>query len=181
MQTLKHGTPRSPISWRIHWYLHLFSPIIVKNYMDECALLSKCPSYYRRLQATKKSSHWFCNLFHFWENFSVFMRNVSEFLHTQLLTTIYLSARGITAASWMKNLDLIRFLGIPHTILPFFASEVLDNHKSVLTSFGIKTNDDELDLPYYIYCIPRCRKIPINIHSLPVQPGVPPSLYPFSL
>ena len=28
------------------------------------------------------------------------------------------------------------------------ASEVLDNHKSVLTSFGIETSDDELDLPY---------------------------------
>ena len=45
MQTLKHGTPRSPISWRLHWYLHHFSPIILWNYMDECALLSKCPSY----------------------------------------------------------------------------------------------------------------------------------------
>ena len=82
-----------------------------------------CPAampYFRRLQARKRSSHWFCNLFHFWENFSVFMRNLSQFLQTQLLTTIYLSARGITATSWMKNLDLIRFLGIPHTILHYF-------------------------------------------------------------
>ena len=44
-KTLKHGTSRSTISWRLHWYLHLFSPIIVYNYMDKCALLSKCPSY----------------------------------------------------------------------------------------------------------------------------------------
>ena len=28
------------------------------------------------------------------------------------------------------------------------ASEVLDNHKSVLTSFGIKTSGVEIDLPY---------------------------------
>ena len=34
-----------------------------------------------------------------------------------------------------------------HTILQnFSASEVLDNHKSVLTSFGIQTTDEELDL-----------------------------------
>ena len=30
----------------------------------------------------------------------------------------------------------------------FSASEVLDNHKSVLTSFGIQANNAELDLPY---------------------------------
>ena len=39
------------------------------------------------------------------------------------------------------------------------ASEVLDNHKSVLTSFGIETSDDELDLPY-IYWIPKMHKDP---------------------
>ena len=32
----------------------------------------------------------------------------------------------------------------------FSASEVLDNHKSVLTSFGIQTNNEQLDL-LYIY------------------------------
>ena len=39
------------------------------------------------------------------------------------------------------------------------ASEVLDNHKSVLTSFGIETSDDELDLPY-IYWIPKMHTDP---------------------
>ena len=39
------------------------------------------------------------------------------------------------------------------------ASEVLDNHKSVLTSFGIQTTDEELDLPY-IYWIPKMHKNP---------------------
>ena len=43
----------------------------------------------------------------------------------------------------------------------FFASEVPDNLKSVLTSFGIDTNVDELDLPY-IYWIPKMHKNPIH-------------------
>ena len=37
--------------------------------------------------------------------------------------------------------------------------EVLDNHKSVLSSFGIETSDDELDLPY-IYWIPKMHNNP---------------------
>ena len=39
------------------------------------------------------------------------------------------------------------------------ASEVLDNHRSVLTTFGIQTADEELDLPY-IYWIPTLHKNP---------------------
>ena len=38
--------------------------------------------------------------------------------------------------------------------IDFSASEVLDNHKSVLTSFGIEANSEELDLPYF-YWIPK--------------------------
>ena len=60
----------------------------------------------------------------------------------------------------------------------FSASEVLDNHKSVLTSFGIQTNNEELDLPY-IYRIPKMQKIHINIDSLWVHRSVRPSLCPF--
>ena len=43
--------------------------------------------------------------------------------------------------------------------MDFSALEVLDNYKSVLTSFGIETSDDELDLPY-IYWIPKMHKNP---------------------
>ena len=43
--------------------------------------------------------------------------------------------------------------------LNFSASEVLDNHKWVLTSFGIQTTDEELDLAY-IYWIPKMHKNP---------------------
>ena len=35
-----------------------------------------------------------------------------------------------------------------YNLTDFSASEVLDNHKSVLTSFEIQTTDEELDLPY---------------------------------
>ena len=65
---------------------------------------------------------------------------------TKHQTTIHLFARDITSASWQRNLDFTHSLG-----------EVLDNHKSVHTSFGIGTSDDELDLPY-IYWIPKMHK-----------------------
>ena len=41
----------------------------------------------------------------------------------------------------------------------FSASEVLDNHTSVLTSFGVQSDSEELDLPY-IYWIPKMHKNP---------------------
>ena len=46
-----------------------------------------------------------------------------------------------------------------YNLTDFSASEVLDNHTSVLTSFGIQTNNEELDLPY-IYWIPKMHKNP---------------------
>ena len=45
------------------------------------------------------------------------------------------------------------------------ASEVLDNHKSVLASFGIDPNEVELDLPY-IYWIPKMHKNPYKHQSI---------------
>ena len=46
-----------------------------------------------------------------------------------------------------------------YNLTDFSASEVLDNHNSVLTSFGIQSNSEELDLPY-IYWIPQKHKSP---------------------
>ena len=46
-----------------------------------------------------------------------------------------------------------------YSFTDFSASEVSDNHKSILTSFGIQTADEELDLPY-IYWIPKMHKNP---------------------
>ena len=58
----------------------------------------------------------------------------------------------------MTNTSLFIINSLPgnptYNLTDFSASEVLDNHKSVLTSFGIETSDDELDLPY-IYWIPK--------------------------
>ena len=42
----------------------------------------------------------------------------------------------------------------PSGLLFCSASEMLDNHKSVLNFFGIQANNDELELPY-IYWIPK--------------------------
>ena len=79
----------------------------------------------------------------------------------------------------IEELGLHLLPGNPtYNLTDFSASEVLDNHKSVLTTFGIQTADEELDLPY-IYWIPRCTEIPINTDSLRVPRSVRPSLYPF--
>ena len=57
-----------------------------------------------------------------------------------------------------EELGLNSLPGNPtYNLTDLSASEVLDNHKSVLTSFGIETSDDELDLPY-IYWIPKMQK-----------------------
>ena len=60
----------------------------------------------------------------------------------------------------IEELGLHSLPGNPtYNLTDFSASEVLDNHKSVLTSFGIQTNNKELDLPY-IYWIPKMHKNP---------------------
>ena len=64
-----------------------------------------------------------------------------------------------------------------YNLTDFSASEVLDNDKSVLTSFGIQTTDEELCHTFTGF--QRCTKIPINTDSLRVPRSVRPSLYPF--
>ena len=59
-----------------------------------------------------------------------------------------------------EKLGLNSLPGNPtHNLTEFFPSEVLDNHKSVPTSFGIEASEVELDLPY-IYWIPKMHKNP---------------------
>ena len=58
----------------------------------------------------------------------------------------------------IEELEFHLLPGIPTYDLTYFsASEVLDNHKSVLTSFGIQTTDEELDLAYICW-IPKMHK-----------------------
>ena len=62
----------------------------------------------------------------------------------------------------INELGLHLLPGIPTYNLTYFsASEVSDNHKSFLNSFGIQTNDEELvqDLPF-TYWIPKIHKNP---------------------
>ena len=60
----------------------------------------------------------------------------------------------------IEELGLHSLPGNPtYNLTNFSASKVLDNHKSILTSFGIQTNNDELDLPD-IYWIPKMPKNP---------------------
>ena len=59
-----------------------------------------------------------------------------------------------------EELGLNSLPGNPtYNLTDLSASEMLDNHKSVLTSFGIETSDDGLYLPY-IYWIPKMHKNP---------------------
>ena len=60
----------------------------------------------------------------------------------------------------IEELGLHSLPGNPtYNLTDFSALEVLDNHKSVLTSFGIQSNSEELDLPH-IYWIPKMHKDP---------------------
>ena len=48
----------------------------------------------------------------------------------------------------IKELGIDNLLGNPtYTSTAFAKEEILDNHGPVLCSFGISTNDEELDLP----------------------------------
>ena len=60
----------------------------------------------------------------------------------------------------IEELGLNLLPGNPtYNLTEFSASEVLDNRKSVITSFETDPNEDELDLPY-IYWIPKMHKNP---------------------
>ena len=56
---------------------------------------------------------------------------------------------------------LIKELGIDNPLGNPTKEEILDNHRSVLCSFGISTKDDELDLPS-LYWIPKLHKCPFK-------------------
>ena len=60
----------------------------------------------------------------------------------------------------VKELGIDNSLGNPtYTSTTLTKEEILDNHRSVLSSFGISTKDEELDLPH-LYWIPKLHKCP---------------------
>ena len=78
----------------------------------------------------------------------------------QSLQKLYIFCKKHYVDILIEELGLHSLPGNPtYNLTDFSASEVLDNHKLVLTSFGIQTNNEELDLPY-IYWIPKMHKNP---------------------
>ena len=74
----------------------------------------------------------------------------------------FVDSRKVYLVHWclIEELGLHSLPGNPtYNLTDFSASEVLDNHKSVLTSFGVQSKSEELDLPY-IYWIPKMHKNP---------------------
>ena len=62
----------------------------------------------------------------------------------------------------IKELDIDALVGTPtYTPTTLTKEEILDNHRSVLYSFGISTKDDELDLPS-LYWNPILHKCPFK-------------------
>jgi hypothetical protein len=62
----------------------------------------------------------------------------------------------------MKEVGIENLLGNPtYTPTTLTKEEILDNHRSVLCSFGISTKDEELDLPS-LYWIPKLHKCPFK-------------------
>jgi hypothetical protein len=60
----------------------------------------------------------------------------------------------------INELGIDNSLGNPtYTLTTLTKEEILDNHRSVLCSFGISTKDEELDLPS-LYWIPKLHKCP---------------------
>ena len=79
----------------------------------------------------------------------------------------------------IEELGLHLLPGNPtYNLTDFSASEVLENHKSVLTSFGIQTTEKS-SICHTFIGFQRCTRIPINTDSLRVHRSVRPSLYPF--
>ena len=129
------------------------------------------------------------------DTFPVSLKLLPWSSQTKHPTTIHLSARGITSASCERNVDLTHSLGTlqaksrkyrgiseehnpTNNLTDFCASEVLDNHSLVLTSFWIETKDDELGLSY-IYLIPKMHKSHYKHIFIAVHQSAPPSLFPF--
>ena len=78
----------------------------------------------------------------------------TELIGSASEVTVFIEGKKVAAL-----LDTGSTVSTTYNLTDFSASEVLDNHKSVLTSFGIQSNSEELDLPY-IYWIPKMHKNP---------------------
>jgi hypothetical protein len=66
----------------------------------------------------------------------------------------------------IKELGIDNLLGHPtYSPTTLTKEDIMDNHRSVLCSFGISTKDEELDLPS-LYWIPKLHKCPFKQHYI---------------
>jgi hypothetical protein len=66
----------------------------------------------------------------------------------------------------IKELGIDNLLGHPtYSQTTLKKEDIMDNHRSVLCSFGISTKDEELDLPS-LYWIPKLHKCPFKQHYI---------------
>ena len=66
----------------------------------------------------------------------------------------------------IKELGIDNSLGTPtYTPTTHTKEQILDNHRSVVYSFGISTKDEELDLPS-LYCIPTLHNCPFKQRNI---------------
>ena len=111
---------------------------------------------------------WSCDIFHWYiQTLNLFTDRLFRLRENFVIVPADKASNNYTFVCKRYYVDiLIEELGLhllpgnsTYTLTNFSASEVLDNHKSVLTTFGIQTADEELDLPY-IYWIQKMHKNP---------------------
>ena len=88
------------------------------------------------------------------------MTNMLLSLPTRSLTLSFVCVNHIYIDYFIKKLGINNSLGkLTYTPTTPTKEEILDNHRSVLCSFGISIKDEELDLPS-LYWIPKLHKGP---------------------
>ena len=95
------------------------------------------------------------------------LTSMTSMLATRPLTISFLHVNNITLTILDKGIRYWQYsLGNPtYTATTLPKEEILDNHWSVLSSFGISTLDAELDLPS-LYWIPKLHKCRYKQHYI---------------
>ena len=95
-----------------------------------------------------------------------FMINMLLSPPTRPLTMLFLCVNHNYIDCLIKELGIDNSLGNPtYTPITLTNEEILDNHRSVLCSFGISIKDEELDLQS-LYWIPKLHKCPFKQHYI---------------
>ena len=107
----------------------------------------------------------------------MFATRLLLFLQTRPLIISFVCVNHIYIDCLIKKLENDNSLGnTTYTPTTVTKEEILYNHMSVLCSFRISTNDEELDLPS-LYCIPILHNILGNTVILLSLPASPRNLF----